>query len=121
MNEVKRDNRGRIVAGSGPNNPNGKPTGRRDTITAERRDAVLAVLHEEVSLEDWRDIVRAQVAKAKEGQWRSVEWLSKYILGAPPEYDQRIAQQVIVELFGLTASNGQEPDVVTIEPENDHV
>jgi hypothetical protein len=37
-----------------------------------------------VSLEDWRAIVQAAVASAKDGDAKAREWLARYLLGEKP-------------------------------------
>src|SRR5690348_8204282 len=65
--------------------------GGRPPRTAERR--YLQVLTEEVTDEDWREVVRAALADAKVGDARARLWLSKYVLGDDPlEVLERIDQ-----------------------------
>jgi hypothetical protein len=70
-----RMSNGRFAAGNagGPGRP------RR----AVERD-YLATLSEAVSLDDWRDIVRAAVTVAKQGDAKARDWLARHLLGENP-------------------------------------
>jgi hypothetical protein len=75
MAKGAHDHRGRFTVGNagGPGRP------RR----AVERD-YLRALNAAVSLHDWREIVEAAVARAKEGDAKAREWLARYLLGATP-------------------------------------
>lgn len=75
MSTSGHDKKGRFAEG----NPGGPGRPRR----AVERD-YLAALSENVSLEEWRDIVQAAVSKAKEGDCKARDWLTKYLIGDKP-------------------------------------
>ena len=58
----------------------GGPGRRRRAI---ERD-YLATLGEAVTLDDWRDVVRAAVEAAKAGDARARDWLARYLIGEGP-------------------------------------
>jgi hypothetical protein len=60
-----RDDKGRFVAGiSG--NPNGRPKGRKNVITALKQDMEIA-LRENLSIEDIKGVVQSMLAEALNG------------------------------------------------------
>jgi hypothetical protein len=61
-----------------PGNPGGPGRPRRAT---ER--AYLAIMSEECSLEDWREITATAKKRARAGDAKSREWLAGYLVGAP--------------------------------------
>jgi hypothetical protein len=65
---------GRFASGTagGPGRP------RRQTEAA-----YLAVMLDEVTLETWREIVRAAVRDAKNGDHQARNWLARYLVGEP--------------------------------------
>jgi hypothetical protein len=69
------DVKGRFTVG----NPGGPGRPRR---AVERQ--YLAALSDAVSLDDWRDIVQAAVAAAKEGDGKARDWLTRYLVGENP-------------------------------------
>ena len=75
VNDNGHDSRGRFAEG----NPGGPGRPRR---AVEER--YLAALGEAVSLDDWRDIVRAAVGAAKCGDPKARSWLSAYLIGTEP-------------------------------------
>lgn len=70
----KRETDGRFATGNG-GGP-GRP--RRQT-----EFAFLRTMLEEISLDTWRQIVRAAVKRAKGGDARALAWLSGYVIGLP--------------------------------------
>jgi hypothetical protein len=75
---VERDAKGRILPGSRLG-----PGGRR---TREREIEYQTILHEECTPEEWRQICKEQIAKAKLGHMKSVNWLSDRLLGKPTQH-----------------------------------
>lgn len=71
-----RDDRGRYLPG------HGEPGPGRPSAVIER--AYVAILAQACTLEDWREIVAAQVSQAKAGDVRAAEWLSRRLLGTAP-------------------------------------
>jgi len=55
--------------------------------------AYLKTLAEEVSVDDWRDIVRRAVDDAIDGDTKARQWLSNYLIGTPI---RRVAQDINV-------------------------
>jgi hypothetical protein len=69
-----------------PGNPGGPGRPRR---AVERE--YLATLSDAVSLDDWREIVQANVKKAKQGDASARDWLAGYLLGSDPLSLTRLA------------------------------
>lgn len=44
---------------------------------------LIDAMRDEVSVEDWRDIVRAVIENAKKGDAKARTWLSDHLLGKP--------------------------------------
>jgi hypothetical protein len=44
----------------------------------------LAALNDAVTLDDWKDIVKAAVQAAKEGDGKARGWLTRYLIGTDP-------------------------------------
>ena len=44
----------------------------------------LAALSESVTLDDWREIVKAALAAAKQGDGKARDWLCRYLIGEKP-------------------------------------
>ena len=61
-----------------------------ERVTTARRTQAdyLRALADEVTIEDWRDIIRTAVEQAVDGDSRAREWLGSYLIGRPI---QRIA------------------------------
>ena len=70
-----RQSSGRFAKG----NPGGPGRPRR---AVERE--YLAALNAAVSLDDWAKIVAKAVEDATDGDWRSREWVTRYLLGNEP-------------------------------------
>ena len=70
-----RDTRGRFAHGNagGPGRP----------ARAIERD-YMAALCDEISLSDWREIVRKAVAAAKDGNAQARNWITRHVLGSEP-------------------------------------
>jgi hypothetical protein len=75
MAKAAHDERGRFTVG----NPGGPGRPRRPV---ERE--YLRALNEAVSLDDWKEVVQAAVADAKEGDAKAREWLARYLIGDDP-------------------------------------
>ena len=76
-----------------PGNPGGPGRPRR----AVERD-YLAALSEAVTLADWRDIVKAAVLAAKQGDSKARDWLARYLLGEkPPPLTELAAAEITCE------------------------
>lgn len=69
----ERDERGRFQNFAGPGRP-----ARAVELT------YLRALSDELTLDDWREIVRQAVTLAKEGDAQARAWVSRYALGAAP-------------------------------------
>lgn len=76
--EVLRDPQGRILPGSAPNNPRGRPS-------LERERAYLKTMQENVSLADWAEITMKAVKQAKQGNRYARDWLARYLVPEPKE------------------------------------
>ena len=70
-----RDARGRFAPGNagGPGRP----------ARAVERDYMTA-LCDEISLDDWREIVRQAVGAAKDGDTQARNWITRHVLGSEP-------------------------------------
>jgi hypothetical protein len=75
MAKAAHDERGRFTLG----NPGGPG---RPSRPVERE--YLRALNEAVSLDDWKAVVQAAVADAKEGDAKAREWLARYLIGDDP-------------------------------------
>jgi hypothetical protein len=75
MAKAAHDHRGRFTVG----NPGGPGRPRRPV---ERE--YLRALNEAVSLDDWKEVVCAAVAQAKEGDSKARDWLARYLIGEQP-------------------------------------
>lgn len=101
---VKRDENGKFLPGGSPVSP-GRPK-REIEVT------YLAVLHETVTLDDWRKICATAVSLAMAGDYRSREWIADYLIGKPPQIleisasDATLLKQVLegLEKRGIEAS-----------------
>jgi hypothetical protein len=81
-----RDEKGRFVAGvSG--NPNGRPKGRKNVITALKQDMEIA-LRENLSVEDIKGVIQSMLAEALNGNVGAGKLiLDKVLSGAKTEED----------------------------------
>jgi hypothetical protein len=81
-----RDEKGRFVAGvSG--NPNGRPKGRKNVITALKQDMEIA-LRENLSIEDIKGVIQSMLAEALNGNVGAGKLiLDKVLSGAKTEED----------------------------------
>ncbi len=75
MSSDHRQGNGRFADG----NPGGPGRPRR---AVERQ--YLAALSDAISLEDWQEIVKATVTRAKEGDSKARDWLTRYVIGENP-------------------------------------
>src|SRR6516225_4348255 len=75
MDNGHRNRQGQFALG----NPGGPGRPRR---AVERE--YLAALSEAVSLDDWREIVKATAEAAKKGDGKARNWLTRYLLGEKP-------------------------------------
>jgi hypothetical protein len=75
MAKAAHDERGRFTVGN-PGGPGRPPR------AVERE--YLRALNEAVSLDDWKEVVQAAVADAKEGDAKAREWLARYLIGDDP-------------------------------------
>ncbi len=89
MSNGHRTQQGRFAVG----NPGGPGRPRR---AVERE--YLAALSESVSLDDWREIVRAAVAAAKQGDAKARDWLCRYLVGEKPPTLTDLAADEAAEL-----------------------
>jgi hypothetical protein len=89
MDNGHRDQQGRFALG----NPGGPGRPRR----AVERD-YLAALSTAVPLEEWREIVKAAVAAAKQGDAKARDWLCRYLIGEKPLTLTDLAADEAVEL-----------------------
>ena len=105
MNNGHRNPQGQFTAG----NPGGPGRPRR---AIERE--YLAALSEAVTLEDWREIVKAAVTGAKQGDTKARDWLCRYLLGersmtltdlAADEASELSAEQDILERMAKRQKN----------------
>ncbi len=86
-----RDERGRFTRG----NPGGPGRPRRQT-----ESDYLRAVQEACSLEDFTAIAAQAVNRARQGDTRSREWLSRYLLGAPTFASPRPSSAAIDEAVG---------------------
>ena len=84
-----RDSRGRFLAGCAPGP--GRPKGERRKVEKE----YLAVTAESCSLDDWCEICRSVVQRAKDGDHNSLNFLAKIFLG--PEHSRPTLSEICVE------------------------
>jgi hypothetical protein len=110
-----RDIRGRFQKGHQLTPNAGRPQNEK---YLETRAAVMGILQDEITLDDWRDIVKKQVAQAKNGHWRSVRFLADYVLGAPPEAAPRDTEKQIIILGWATQPHPYEP-IIRLEDATD--
>ena len=81
MADVKRDDRGRIVKGSGAINPGGRPR-------KERAEVYWNILISTLTDEVWHDIILKAVEQARDGDRHARKFLSDYGIGTA---EQRLA------------------------------
>ena len=77
---VGRDKNGRFVKGHPPSN---KGNGGR--LPRKKEERYLRALTRCCRMKDWETIVDTAVARAKTGDAVAREWLSKYLMGPPPQ------------------------------------
>ncbi len=93
-----RDTKGRFAPGNG-----GGPGRPRRAI---ERD-YLAKMSENISLDDWGEIIRKAVADAKLGDARARDFVARYALGETPGTLRELAAR---EAVGLTVRHDLIPD-----------
>jgi hypothetical protein len=75
MNNGRDAKSGQFTAG----NPGGPGRPRR---AVERQ--YLAALSDDITLDDWKDIVKAAVTAAKQGDGKARDWLTRFLVGSNP-------------------------------------
>ena len=102
---IQRDEKGRFLPGqqmpAGPGRP-----------SRQTEQDYLAVTIAEVSLDDWRAVVRQALKDAKKGNGYARQWLSEYLIGKPPQIldiraaDAKLLSDVLKRLddVGMSAS-----------------
>ena len=78
MSDIKRDENGRIMKGSGALNPGGRPK-------RERADAYYNILISILTDETWTAIVLKACEQARDGDRYARKWLSDYGIGTPEQ------------------------------------
>jgi hypothetical protein len=110
-----RDIRGRFQKGHQLTPNAGRPQNEK---YLETRAAVMGILQDEITLDDWRAIVAKQVQQAKNGHWRAVRFLADYTLGAPPEAAPHDADKTIIILGWSNQPQRHEP-IIRLEDDTD--
>lgn len=75
----ERDERGRIIAGTGPLNPIGRPKGAKGVA-----HAIMRMTGQGQELVDWCMLLWRDVDAPIEWRWKAFEWLSNRGLGTQP-------------------------------------
>ena len=64
------------------------------------QETYMGALLDAVSLDDWRDVVRAAVQEAKRGNAQARAWLGQYLIGQPASKAPTAVQVVVNQLQG---------------------
>lgn len=101
---IRRDEKGRFLPGQAMPAGPGRPP-------RQTEQDYLAATIAEVSIDDWRKVVRQALTDAKKGNGYARQWLSEYLIGKPPQIlDIRAADaKQLAELIELAKRLGRTP------------